>query len=103
MKASALRFLRALPLLIVLPAAILICALALALAVLSWLIFGRRRAAPLRADSCEPPSSFSAPRALAGGRAHSAPFPIPRPSSARAPQSFTTVFRRAGLRSSGEK
>jgi GT2 family glycosyltransferase len=45
MKASALRFLRALPLLIVLPAAILICALALALSDLFWLLFGRRRPA----------------------------------------------------------
>lgn len=45
MKASALRFLRALPLLIVLPAAILICASALALGDLFWMIFGRRRPA----------------------------------------------------------
>ena len=43
MKASALRFLKALPLLVVLPFAIVICALALALTDAFWAVFGRRR------------------------------------------------------------
>src|SRR4051812_10017909 len=45
MKASVLRFLRALPLLIVLPFVVAICALGLALTDLAWMLAGRRRKA----------------------------------------------------------
>ena len=43
MKASVLRFLRTLPLLIVLAFAVTVCAIGLALTDLAWMLFGRRR------------------------------------------------------------